>query len=132
MSGFWPNFELILPEGLIILTAMWILIEGVFRTDPHGDLPYRFGQNALLSLIVALSLLLLIHHFGIRENNVGFEGQLASNDYIHFAKILILIGGRGGACYFFVQYAQGRSCLYRIFFTRFVCNFRNAYYGCSK
>lgn len=87
-----PEFKLVFPEIILIIAALYILIEGVFKKK--GDtLPRRFSQYALLALVGALGVLVFQHVSG--EKWVAFEGQIIQDDFIYFAKILILAGSAG-------------------------------------
>lgn len=91
MLGFFmPEFKLIIPEIILAASAFLILLEGVFRKNVDSDLSRRFGQIAILALMIALIVLVLGH--GLEEKWVTFEGQIKQNDFIYLAKILILSG----------------------------------------
>ena len=91
MIGFYmPDFKLIIPEVILVLSALFILMEGAFRKNNTSDLSYRFGYKAVLALVVALIVLIFQHTPG--EKWVTFEGQIIQDDFIYFAKILVLVG----------------------------------------
>jgi len=91
VSGFYiPDFKLLIPELILIFSALFLLMEGVFRKNKDPNLSRRFGQKAILALIAALVVLVFQHTPG--EKWVTFEGQIVQDDFIYFAKILILIG----------------------------------------
>ncbi len=91
MVGFYlPDLKFILPEGILIISALFILMEGVFRKNISSALFRRFNHYGIVALIIALIILVFYHKLG--EKWVTFEGQILQDDFIFFAKILILIG----------------------------------------
>jgi NADH-quinone oxidoreductase subunit N len=91
MSGaYLPDFTLILPEIILILTALLILGEGTLRKSMEPRLLRRFGHMAIGGFVIALIALLFYHKSG--ERWVSFEGQLLQDDFVYLAKILILAG----------------------------------------
>lgn len=91
IAGFYaPDLRFMIPEGILILAALFILMEGVFRKNNDFHLARRFTQKALFALMVAL--IILIFQYSAGEKWVTFEGQIIQDDLIYFAKVLILIG----------------------------------------
>lgn len=91
MSNFYmPDLKLIIPEGILILTALYILIEGVFRKSENSVSLRRFNHYGILACIIAL--ITLIFQYKAGEKWVTFEGQIFQDDLIFFAKVLVLIG----------------------------------------
>ncbi len=91
MEGFYlPDLRLILPEGILILSVLYILIEGSFRKNGSSSGTRLYNQYGLFALIIAFGVLVLLHKGG--EKWVTFEGQIYQDDYIFFAKALILLG----------------------------------------
>lgn len=91
MTSFYvPDLKLILPELILAISALCLLIGGVFRKN-IGSLNLRsYNQIAILSLMIALITLIFQSSFGVRW--VTFEGQIVQDDFIYFSKILILGG----------------------------------------
>ncbi|MBS0272204.1 MAG: NADH-quinone oxidoreductase subunit NuoN [Proteobacteria bacterium] len=82
-----PDFRLILPEGILVVAALFLVMEGVFRKN----VTFRsLVHHALLALIAALIVLIFMHQPGYKE--VTFEGQILQNDFIYLAELLVLIG----------------------------------------
>jgi NADH-quinone oxidoreductase subunit N len=91
MLGFYmPDFQLIIPEIILAVASFCILLEGVFRKNDDADSSRRFGHMAILAHIGALIILIFQHKPG--EKWITFEGQIKQDDFIYFAKILILMG----------------------------------------
>ena len=91
MGGFYiPDFKIILPEGILTLTALMILMIGVFRKSAAPSLFRQLNQYALLAFVIALMVLTFQYTPG--EKWVTFEGQILQDDFVFFAKILILVG----------------------------------------
>jgi len=90
MNAYLPDLYRLLPECILIVTAFIILMDGVFRKVSDPSILRRFGRNAILAMIFALIVLMFQHIPG--EKWVTFEGQIVQDDFIFFAKILILIG----------------------------------------
>ncbi len=91
MGNFYiPDLKLIIPEGILILSALCILMEGVFRKTESFLSFRRFNHYGILALVGALVVLIFQHHSG--EKWVTFEGQIIQDDLIFFAKVLILMG----------------------------------------
>src|SRR3990167_7788794 len=88
MAGFYmPDFHLILPEVLLALSALLILMEGSFVKKRSFRRSVHYG---LVALGVALFFLIFQHESG--QSWVTFEGQIKQDDFIFFAKILVLAG----------------------------------------
>ncbi|OJW53483.1 MAG: NADH-quinone oxidoreductase subunit N [Alphaproteobacteria bacterium 41-28] len=85
-----PDLKHIIPEGILILSALGILMEGVFRKTGSSASFRRFSHYGIIALFLALVVLVFQHKTG--EKWVTFEGQILQDDFIYFAKILILIG----------------------------------------
>lgn len=91
MIGFYmPEFKLIIPEIIIVLSAFFVLLEGVLRQKEGFYLPRHSGLVTLLSLVIALGVLIFQYKPG--EKWVTFEGQIRQDDFIYFAKLLVLVG----------------------------------------
>lgn len=88
MLGFYmPDFRLVLPEGILVVAALFLLIEGVFRKN----VTFRsLVHHTLLAFMVALVVLIFVHQPGYKE--VTFEGQILQDDFIYLAELLVLIG----------------------------------------
>ncbi len=89
-GAYLPDLTLVLPEGILVVTAFLILMTGVFRKSTNPQVQQRFGHVALSGLIVALGALIFYHHPA--ERWISFEGQLLQDDFVYLGKILILSG----------------------------------------
>lgn len=88
MIGFYaPDFTLILPEIVLMLSALFILMQGAFLKEVSFRRSVHYG---LLALGLSLGLCIFLAESG--ETWVTFEGQIKQDDFIFFAKILILAG----------------------------------------
>jgi NADH-quinone oxidoreductase subunit N len=85
-----PDLKLIIPEGILVLSALCILMEGVFRKTGSSASFRRFNHYGIIALFIALVVLVIQHTSG--EKWVTFEGQILQDDFIYFAKVLILVG----------------------------------------
>ncbi len=90
ISFYMPDLKLIIPEGILVLSALYILMEGVFRKTGNSASFRRFNHYGIIALSIAVVVLILQHKTG--EKWVTFEGQILQDDFIFFAKLLILIG----------------------------------------
>lgn len=90
MYTYLPDITLILPELFLILIALLILVEGVFKEKLSSYVPQRFSQIAFISLLIALILLIVLYTSGNR--NISFEGQLIQDEFSYISQILILGG----------------------------------------
>lgn len=90
ISFYMPDLKLIIPEGILVLSALCILMEGVFRKTGSSASFRRFNHYGIIALFIALVVLVIQHTSG--EKWVTFEGQILQDDFIYFAKVLILIG----------------------------------------
>lgn len=91
INFYLPDFTLILPELILVVSSLCLLIGGVFHNKGVSTLGVRsYYQLAIFSLIFALSILIVQHTLGTQW--VTFEGQILQDDFIYFAKILILTG----------------------------------------
>ncbi len=91
MTGFYmPDFKLILPESLLVISALFILMEGIFQKNGTFGSYRRYIHYSILALTGALIILIFQHTPG--EKWITFEGQIFQDDFIFFAKILILTG----------------------------------------
>lgn len=91
MTHFYtPDFQLIIPECLLIITALGLLLAGVFHKKKASLPLFMYGQVAILSLITALAVLMFHHTPGLPWTT--FEGQIVQDDYAYLAKLLILSG----------------------------------------
>ncbi|MFX5760877.1 hypothetical protein ABTE44_19300, partial [Acinetobacter baumannii] len=82
------DLKLIFPEIILTITALLILMLGSFKRNAPPNFPRRLSHYAILGFILALGILVFQHHPG--EKWVTFEGQIMQDDYIYFAKILVL------------------------------------------
>lgn len=89
-GAYLPDLILILPEGILVMTAFVILMAGVFRKSTDPQVLRHFGHMALSGLILALGALIFYHQPATRW--VSFEGQLRQDDFVYLGKILILSG----------------------------------------
>lgn len=90
MPGFYaPDLKLILPELILVMLSLMMLIIGAFTKDKQLELPKRLSRYALLGLLCAAAVLIFQHSPG--EKWVTFEGQIIQDDFIYFAKLLILL-----------------------------------------
>jgi NADH-quinone oxidoreductase subunit N len=85
-----PDLKLIIPELILTITALFLLIRGVFRKNSGSAGLRSYSQVAVLALLIALIVLIFQSSFGTQW--VTFEGQIVQDDFIYFAKILILVG----------------------------------------
>lgn len=85
-----PDLSLIIPELTLVISALCLLMAGVFSEQKQGVVFRLSSHIAILSLLMAL-LILIFQHTSITQW-VTFQGQLVQDDYIYFAKILILAG----------------------------------------
>jgi len=85
-----PDFELIIPELILVISALCLLIGGMLREKRRFPEVRSYGQIAIISLIISLFVLIIQDTSGAQW--VTFEGQLMQDDLIYFAKILILAG----------------------------------------
>jgi NADH-quinone oxidoreductase subunit N len=85
-------FELkfILPEVILAVTALFILMRGAFRKTIEPRHLRHFGFIALFGLALSIVVLVVYHKNG--EVGISFEGQLIQDDFVYFAKLLILMG----------------------------------------
>jgi len=90
ISFYMPDLKLIIPEGILVLSALCILMEGVFRNVGSTASFRRFTHFSITALLLALVVLVVQHKSG--EKWITFEGQILQDDFIIFAKILILVG----------------------------------------
>lgn len=87
MNFYTPDFKLILPEGILMITALFLLMVGVFRKN----VTFRtLVHYSLIALVAAIIVLIFVHQPG--QKGVTFEGQLIQDDFIYFAKLLVLLG----------------------------------------
>ena len=86
-SFYWPDFTLILPEMILVFSALLILMEGAFLKQVSFRHSVHCGTLAL-----GLSLGLCLFQFETGQTWVTFEGQIKQDDFIFFAKILVLAG----------------------------------------
>ncbi len=89
-GAYLPDFMLILPEGILVALSFLILMLGVFNKNTDSQGLRRFGHLALGGVVLALGALIFYHPSATRW--VSFEGQLVQDDFVYFAKILILSG----------------------------------------
>ena len=87
---YMPDFSLILPEMLLAFSALFILMEGSFVKKRSFRRSARYGLLAL-----GLTLFFLIFQNEAGQSWVTFEGQIKQDDFIFFAKALILLGSLG-------------------------------------
>ncbi|MBL8677118.1 MAG: NADH-quinone oxidoreductase subunit NuoN [Alphaproteobacteria bacterium] len=85
-----PDFSLILPEVFLAVSALLILMEGSFLKKRSFRRSTHYG---LLALGLALFFLIFQNEAG--QSWVTFEGQIKQDDFIFFAKALILLGSLG-------------------------------------
>jgi len=85
-----PDLYRIIPECILVISAILILMEGAFRKITDPLLSRRFGRIGILAIVIALASLLFQHNPG--ETWITFEGQIVQDDFIFFAKLLILVG----------------------------------------
>jgi len=85
---FAPDFKLIIPELILTLSSLCLLIGGRNKGDDNRFRSY--GQLAFVSLIAALVALIIQSASSVSW--VTFQGQIVQDDFIYFAKILILSG----------------------------------------
>lgn len=91
MAEFYmPDFSLIPPEVLLALSALFILMEGSFVKKMSFRRSVHYGLVAL-----GLALFYLIFQNEAGQSWVTFEGQIKQDDFIFFAKVLILLGSIG-------------------------------------
>lgn len=90
ISFYAPDLKLIIPEVILAISALCLLIGGVFRKNTTSAGLRSYNQIAVLALIIALIALIFQSTFGIQW--VTFEGQIVQDDFIYFSKILILAG----------------------------------------
>ncbi len=91
MIGFFaPDFKLIIPELILLVTSLLLLIGGALYKSGNPDLPRRFSQYAIVALLIALVVLVL--QYKPTEKWITFEGLILQDDFVYFAKILILAG----------------------------------------
>lgn len=87
LSFHTPDLTFILPELLLVITALCLMLGGKFY-EKNPDARFRvFGRITILALLISLTLLAFSG-----TTWVTFEGQIIQNDAIYFAKILILAG----------------------------------------
>lgn len=87
-----PDFTAILPEAVLILTALAILMEGVFAPDAK-KVNARFHLGAILSMIIAILVMLLSFEFD--QQITTFNGMYTHDAYTLFCKVLVLFGAAG-------------------------------------
>ncbi|HUX78444.1 MAG TPA: NADH-quinone oxidoreductase subunit NuoN, partial [Alphaproteobacteria bacterium] len=90
ISFYMPDLKLFFPEGILILTALSALMTGVFQQIGTAASLRRFCHFSIIALLLALIVLVVQHKFG--EKWITFEGQIFQDDFVFFAKLLILIG----------------------------------------
>lgn len=90
MNFYPPDFQLIIPELILVVTSLSLLMGGAFHKDTSPALYSSYGQLAIISLVIALVVLVFQYTPGMHWTT--FEGQIFQDDYIYFAKILILAG----------------------------------------
>src|SRR5436190_4035763 len=90
ISFYAPDFNLIIPELILIMTSLYLLIGGVFRKKNHSSRFRSYGRIAILSLIISLTVCIFQSNPGAQW--VTFQGQIIQDDAVYFAKILILAG----------------------------------------
>lgn len=91
MTSFYPpDFLFILPELIVIITALGLMLGGVFTKHTSPTSFFSFGQVAMISLIGALIVLILQYTPGVQWTT--FEGQIVQDDYVYLTKLMILAG----------------------------------------
>jgi NADH-quinone oxidoreductase subunit N len=90
ISFYSPDFKLIIPELIMVITSLCLLVGGAFYERGHSSGFRSSGRIAILSLIIALLVLIFQGIPGAQW--VTFQGQIVQDDAIYFAKILILTG----------------------------------------
>jgi NADH-quinone oxidoreductase subunit N len=90
MEAYIPDLYRLLPEGIIVALAILILLEGAFRKVADASIARRFGRHAALALFIACVILIIQHE--PTEKWVTFEGQIYQDDFVYFAKLLIMLG----------------------------------------
>ena len=85
-----PDFELIFPELIIVISSLCLLMGGIFREKSRFSEVRTSGQLAIISLLIALCVLIFQYTPGTQL--VTFEGLIIQDDFIYFSKILILAG----------------------------------------
>lgn len=86
---FTPDFMPILPEGILIVTALAILIEGAMTTNRGPKLMRRFSMGALLAILI--SALLSLIAFGLDTQVTTFNGMYVQDAYTLFCQMIILV-----------------------------------------
>lgn len=91
ISFYAPDLMLVLPELILTMSALWLLIGGVFypKRDASGGFQL-YVHLAIFILLLALGVLIFQYSPGLSW--VTFEGQICQDDLIFFAKFLILLG----------------------------------------
>lgn len=90
MSFYPPDLQLILPELILVIASLALLMGGAFRKNAPSAALFSYGQVAIIALLIALAVLIFQYTPGIQWTT--FEGQIVQDDYIYFAKFLILTG----------------------------------------
>lgn len=86
-----PNVVSALPEIFLALTAMALLMFGVFQRDDSGAAAVRLSRLVIRLGVVALALtLLLTVTIAARGPVLAFGGMFVVDDYAIFFKILVL------------------------------------------
>lgn len=87
-----PDLFPALPEIFLIVTAMGLLLLGVWHVEPDspGQAPSArlISRLGLLLLVVAIVLVLIV---GAREPLISFGGMFVVNEFVVFFKVLVLI-----------------------------------------
>lgn len=85
-----PDFLPILPQVILIATALAILIEGAFTKAAGPALIRRFSMGALLAILI--SALLSLIAFGLGKQVTTFNGMLVQDAYTLFCQMIVLVG----------------------------------------
>ncbi len=84
-----PDFLPILPEGILIITALAILIEGAFTSETGPKLIKRFSRGALLAITIAAILSLIA--FGLDTQITTFNGMYVQDAYTLYCQLIVLL-----------------------------------------
>ncbi|MBL4789231.1 MAG: NADH-quinone oxidoreductase subunit NuoN [Kordiimonadaceae bacterium] len=84
MNGELPNLTLVLPEIFLAVSAMALLLFGVFQGDKSAE-----RVSSLSVLVLIATAVLMLNNFG-GERDVTFNGMFITDAFAVFVKMMVL------------------------------------------
>ena len=86
-QNFWSDVKFLMPQLILALSAMGLLLGGVFRKENATELVSLLAQWVLAPILI---LLYCFMDFGI-QSAVSFEGLVITNAFTKFISIILLV-----------------------------------------